>query len=449
MRIKGKQRAKHLKTTPTDPRVFVGLFEIAGYHGRIVDYLRSTGYPISFIEVSKHRFDYNSSAPRSDYKFEKMVSTGKQNDSLWAKLTLRALGLHLFFWAIRKHDVFVFVAGRSFLKNNWDLLLFRLLRKRVVSFVAHGSEARPAFMDGAHWSNALISKDPIRYIYRTFTQQKRTIRRLERFSNLVIAHSLASQLLRKPFVASQYIGLPTPVVTNKFGNDSTNHKSFRQILHAPSDRRGKGSDEIFNYVEKICNSGLNLSFVEIVGKPNAEVLYQITKSDLIVDQMYSDVPLAGLGVEAASLGVAVLVGGYGFDELQRIISQEYLPPMHIVHPDDFENALLQFVSNDEFRHSVASGCKDFVDTMWTIEKVSQRYLSAIVGTPNQLWYTDPLKVTYLEGSGLSTEDRLNLWTHGINRFGVKFLKISHRSDLLRLAKAELDKHQKDAPLKQV
>ncbi len=444
MRIRSKQQRKHLKTTPTEPRVFVGLFEIAGYHGRIVDYLRSTGYPISFIEISKHRFAYHASASRSDYKFEKLIlSSFGQENSLLANLKFRVLGLHLFLWAMRKHDVFVFVAGHSFLKNNLDLLLLRLFRKRVVSFVAHGSDARPAFMDGAHWSNALVTKDPIKHIYKTFTHQKRMIARLERFSSLIIAHSLASQLLRKPFVASQYIGLPIPVVTNNLANASPTMKSFHQILHAPSDRRGKGSDEIFNCVEKIRKLGFNVSFIEIVGQSNAEVLYQITKADLVVDQMYSDVPLAGLGVEAASLGVAVLVGGYGFDELRRIISKEYLPPMHIVHPNDFENAFLRFLSDDEFRQSVASACKSFVDTMWTIEKVSERYLSAIVGTPEQLWYTDPLKISYLEGSGLSTADRLNLWSNGINRFGIKFLKIPHRLDLLISAKAQLHKYYFD------
>ena len=51
MRIRSKQRTKHLKTTPTEPRVFVGLFEIAGYYGRIVDHLRESGYPISFQKI--------------------------------------------------------------------------------------------------------------------------------------------------------------------------------------------------------------------------------------------------------------------------------------------------------------------------------------------------------------------------------------------------------------
>jgi hypothetical protein len=432
MRIRSKQRTKHSQTTPTEPRVFVGLFEIAGYYGRIVDHLREAGYPISFIEVTAHRFGYKSEMPRSDYKYESFLkSTAQSRKSLFSQIKFRIVGIHLFFWAVKNHDVFVFVAGNSFSKKNLDLYLLRVLRKRIVSFVAHGSEARPAFMDGAHWSIAQDTDDPIREIFITFQRQKRTLHRIEQHSDLVIAHPLTSQLLRNPSVASMYIGLPGPERFDLPIPKPTLGGTGIRILHVPSDRRAKGSDKIGEIIQRIRIDTTGVIYQELSGVTNSEVLARIAQSDIVIDQLYSDTQLAGVGVEAASIGVAVLVGSYGASEMVQVIEQNALPPALVVHPKDFEWELRHLIDNTQFRSATAQRCQLFVCNQWNIENVSLRFLSAVNGTFPSNWYFNPMDISYLYGSGHEETDLKAIWKLGFERYGDKFFNIMHRPDLLQ------------------
>lgn len=436
MRKKDKQRAKHLKKTPTEPRVFVGLFEIAGYYGRIVDHLRETGYPISFVELSPHRFEYPSERPRSDYKHASYLQNAiATRGSIFSKIKFRMVGIHLFFWAIQNHDVFVFVAGKSFSKRNLDLYLLRVLKKRIVSFVAHGSEARPAFMDGAHWGIALATDDPIREIFKTFKGQKKNLRRVEQHSDLVIAHPMTSQLLRNPCVASMYIGLPGPE-----GFHLPSHKPILsgteiRILHVPSDRRAKGSDKIGEIIQRIQLDRTDLIYQELSGVTNSEVLARIAQADIVIDQLYSDTQLAGVGVEAASLGVAVLVGSYGATELVTVIEPNAIPPALVVHPKDFESELLHLIENSQFRSAIAQRCASFVGNQWNIKNVSSRFLSTVNGTFPSNWYFNPIDISYLHGCGLEESELRILCKQGFDRYGEKFFKIVHRPDLSKKLKA--------------
>ena len=351
------------------------------------------------------------------------------------KIKFRIVGIHLFFWALRNHDVFVFVAGKSFSKKHLDLYLLRVLKKRIVSFVAHGSEARPAFIDGAHWSIAQNTADPIREIFITFQRQKRTLHRIEQRSDLVIAHPLTSQLLSNPSVASIYIGLPGPQSFDLPILEPTKGGTGIRILHVPSDRRAKGSDKIHEIIERIQLDKTDLIYQELSGVTNSEVLARIAQSDIVVDQLYSDTQLAGVGVEAASLGVAVLVGSYGASELDQVIEQNALPPALVVQPKDFESELRHLIDDTKFRSVIAQRCQFFVCKHWSIENVSLRFLSAANGTFPSNWYFNPMDISYLYGSGHEEADLKAIWKLGFERYGDEFFYIMHRPDLLQRIKS--------------
>ena len=55
------------------------------------------------------------------------------------------------------------------------------------------------------------------------------------------------------------------------------------------------------------NEGLPLEYVEIVGQPNDIVLAEIARSAFVIDQLYSDTPMAGFAAEAARLGKPAIV----------------------------------------------------------------------------------------------------------------------------------------------
>jgi|LakMenEpi03Aug12_release.lakeMendotaPanAssembly.Ray.scaffolds.fasta_scaffold212154_2 hypothetical protein len=412
---------------PQLPRIFIGFSEIAGIYSRIVKELRDAGYPISFTETAKHPFGYHRGTDLSDFRFEHRLSRADNRvTSVIPYLIFRTYHL---FWALRNFDTFVFIYGRSFLPRNLDLPLLRLLRKRIVSLVGHGSEARPAFIDGAHWSNALKTSDPLQSIHQTFLQQKKHMRRIERSSSLVIAHPLTAQLLRKPAVAGTYIGIPAPDNHNVPVPNQSPDLSQVRVIHSPSDRRAKGSDIISDLVSRTTSDRYNLNYTELHGVSNSEVIAKLVESDIAIDQMYSDTGLGGFGTEAASLGVTVLSGCYGVSELNKSIQQAFLPPALVVHPRDVEEAFKRLLEDRDYRDKIASDCKTFVTSNWSTKNVSERFLLVVNGTFPLDWYFNPMMVSYVNGCGLEESELVKICQSGIARFGKKFVNIHHRPDL--------------------
>jgi hypothetical protein len=411
-------------------RVFVGLVEISGYYGRIVDSLRAEGYSISFWERSLHSYRYVAPQPRIDYPHQSYLRVASASKwSFLVSLRRRLFGVHFFVWSVLRHDVFVFACGSSFLKSGLDLHLLRLLGKRVVAFVAHGSELRPAFMDGAHWNNALNSADPLEQLRSVAKKQRRLARRLERVADTLIAHPLTSQFLTKKALCSSFIGQPLPAVARN-NLPAREISAAVRIVHAPSDRRAKGSDIITAIIERL-RTELDIVFVELSGVSNDVVLETLQQADIVVDQLYTDTRLSGFGAEAASLGVTVLTAGYGDGQLSKVIDESLLPPVIVAHPDEIEHHLRMLVSDVNHRLRAARELDDFLNGNWSLRDVARRFWIAVAETAPTEWYFDPNSVSYLHGSGLSEVELLAIAREGLARFGDGFLQLSQRPDLVR------------------
>lgn len=88
----------------------------------------------------------------------------------------------------------------------------------------------------------------------------------------------------KPYIIPR---LQNPIIDENYFNkieDTLDKKKFR-IVHAPSDTNIKGTKfirEAINQVQK----KLNIEYVELVNKPNKEVLDNIKGADLVIDQMH-------------------------------------------------------------------------------------------------------------------------------------------------------------------
>jgi hypothetical protein len=418
---------KSSRPQPQLPRIFIGFSEISGMYSRIVKELRDSDYPISYTQTTRHPFGYHHGTDLSDFRFEHRLN--RTDNRITSVIQYLVFRIYHLFWALRNFDTFVFIYGRSFLPKNLDLVLLRLFGKRIVSLVGHGSEARPAFIDGAHWSNALKTSDPLRSIHRTFLQQTKHMSRIERRSNLVVAHPLASQLLSKPAVAATCIGIPIPNIPGHLQINHNVNRSQVRVIHSPSDRRGKGSDIISDLVSRTSSNLHTLDYIELHGVSNSEVISKLAESDIAIDQLYTDTRLAGFGTEAASLGVAVLSGSYGAAELTECIQQEFLPPALVVHPRDIEETLIRLVSDIAYREKVAKACESFVLSRWSVESVAERFLLVVTGSCPKEWYFNPIAVSYVHGSGLEESELLSIWKTGFERFGKRFLDIPNRPDL--------------------
>jgi hypothetical protein len=140
-------------------RVFIGMMEIAGYYSNLKKGLRELGIDTVFVDLEAHPFQYmghdvpNPLVRLTTYVSGKRAHTPRSPKlnllikTFWKSLEL-PLRLLLMIWAVAKYDVFIFAgAGKSFFYFH-DLILLRMLNKKII-FVFNGSDARPPYINGA------------------------------------------------------------------------------------------------------------------------------------------------------------------------------------------------------------------------------------------------------------------------------------------------------------
>ncbi|MEO7296545.1 MAG: hypothetical protein ABIZ57_10395 [Candidatus Limnocylindria bacterium] len=386
-------------------RILLGPVEIAGYYAGLEAGLLELGVHALAIDLDGNPFRYGPGGVRLPLvvRMAKRARVGQRAASsarvrrlLWVVARI-ASHLLVLIWAIVRYDVFVFGFGTSFFRLR-DLPLLRLLGKRIV-FVFHGSDARPPYIDGVR-----VAPDrapPIAELLLATSRMKESIRRIERYADVVVAQPAFSHFFERPVVNFFSVGVPwrdQPAHETAVRSDDP-----VRILHSPSDPIVKGSARIHEVIERLRSDGLNLELTELRSVPNAVVLHRIATCDFMIDQIYSDAPMVGFATEAAVAGKPAIVGGYAWPENHRIIGSEAMPPVEECAPELLADAIRHLVTNREHREALGARAHTFVTGRWSGTAIAKRLLMLVDGSAPDEWLFDPKELRYLEGCGLSRE----------------------------------------------
>jgi hypothetical protein len=295
--------------------------------------------------------------------------------------------------------VFVFSFRTSFFGLR-ELPWLRRLGKRIV-FVFHGSDARPAYIDGAWGRGDVLDAAWAAEVARLAARQRREIATIERHAHLVIAHPPMGQFFTRPFVPFLKVGIPVQAHRGPAGPSRAGDGVVR-LVHSPSDPEAKGTAAIRAAVEEVRRRGVALDYVELTGRPHADVLSAIAASDIVLDQLYGDTPLAGFAAEAARQGKPALVAGYARDVWHLGLDAPERPPGVLCHPDEFVDVLEAFARDAARRASVGAAVRHFVEERWLPSAVAGRVLR-LAATGTEGWTVDPRAVIYCEGAGAPVE----------------------------------------------
>ncbi len=423
--------------TTEHPRIFIGLRELSGYYHHLKRGFDRLGIESVFVNLSGHPYDYGTD---NNPEFVNRVNRAAQSLGsrffsnfamrlLWLGLFQNIIGLFLFFWALGRFDVFIFGSNSTFFYF-LDLPVLKLFRKKII-YVFHGSESRPVYLNG------YVLKDtrPIT-IYTGMALariQKIIISIIDRFADYSITIPPQAHFHRRPFVSWLCIGVPHdreamgPVQKNDERDPSVG-RSVR-ILHAPSKPEPKGTPEIRRVIQSLKAKGYEIDYVEITGKPNSEVLEELQKCDFVIDEIYSDTPMAVFATEAAFSGNPAVVGSYYADDIKQDLSSEFIPPSAFCHPDRLEETIEDMVKNTERRTRIGAEAKRFVDTYWTAIKVAEHYLMLIEGTFPKEWLFDPNNIQYIHGCGLPEQKARAIIRKFLELGGPRSLCLSDKPDL--------------------
>lgn len=429
-------------------RVFIGPHEIAGYYGNLASCLRQSGVNCDFVEFIPHSFKYSESEPShflvrwARYCNKKRGKTGR---GLFVRVLYALPGevLQLLYFpvALATYDTFIFGFGRSLLPLNADLPLLKLLRKRVVINMGHGSELRPPYIDGGYQSpDGRVQPTPT-LLAKVAVHHKKKIRFIEKYSDVLIgAPFSSSQFSVRPFVNWFALGLPAGVRLNEIGEDKgfeakeacatqlSSKRKFR-ILHSPSHPALKGTEKIRRAIHVLRQKGFEIDYVELTGRPNSEVITAIQRCDIVVDQVYSDTPMAGFAMEAAYFGKPVVVGGYGLAELRRHVREDMWPPSVTCLPDDIDKAIEALLNCPEKMREVGRLAQVFLQNKWSSVEVSQRFRCLIENRIPADWFVKQETINYVYGVGQPLEVTRAHIRGVVEQFGVAGLQLSDRPEL--------------------
>jgi glycosyltransferase involved in cell wall biosynthesis len=191
------------------------------------------------------------------------------------------------------------------------------------------------------------------------------------------------------------------------------------VLHAPSRSDYKGSAEIRETIGKLQDKGLQIDFVELSGKTNEEIISEIRKCDLVVDQLYADYALNALPTESAWFGKPVLTCGYSADLWKKLIPAEFLPPVTYCEPSEFETKLEELILNKELREKLGKELQDYIRRQHHPRIVAERYLQIADGNAPKEWFYDPKKMREIWGGFFMPRERARAITRElIQKHGV-------------------------------
>lgn len=118
------------------------------------------------------------------------------------------------------------------------------------------------------------------------------------------------------------------------------------LMHAPSNHAGKGTDLLRAAVETLQDEGIAFRYHEISGRSHAEVLEQLARADLVVDQLRLG-SFGAASVEAWALGKPVIC--YVLPELWATYPED-LPAIE-ADPSKILSVLRQWLRDGAARHA--------------------------------------------------------------------------------------------------
>lgn len=118
-------------------KVFVGPGNIAGNARFVASSLRMSGISAKSFSYNQHPFGYY--CDHNKILFSKFLENPKERNLLQKflvnKYSLKAIWMfqkmRLFILAVIKFNTFIFISHETFFKNNFDLAILKLLKKRL------------------------------------------------------------------------------------------------------------------------------------------------------------------------------------------------------------------------------------------------------------------------------------------------------------------------------
>jgi glycosyltransferase involved in cell wall biosynthesis len=289
----------------------------------------------------------------------------------------------VFIEALIRCDTFVLLFGISFLPWNLDYPILKLLRKRLVC-VFLGSDVRygPAYQVEMEMLGVGNDVQPFtKYVLGlrgvTYRTKMRTVRMAERYADLILSQPGFAQLQSRPYMR---MNIPLDLSLFEF---EIPRRDVPLVIHAPSNKDIKGTRFVFEAVERLRSSGVQFDFQLIEGLPNSELRNLLSRSDILVDELFSET-VGTLSLEAMAAGNAVLVR-----YMAEYAGVPVSCPAQNVTMTTVEERLVRLVQDRNLRRGLAIEGRSFVEKHHDHVKVAHEILTWLLKLPDLEYDFEP------------------------------------------------------------
>ena len=375
-------------------RIFIGSKEVAGIFTFLYFGFKELGIDVSIFFPEQHVYKYQdvkkswmervlSQLHRFLYQKRKIKIVRVVGYSIYEFIKF---WVHLIYfpYVLIKYDVFIFSSGTTFFWG-YDLPIFRFFGKKVIA-VFTGSDTRPVYI------NPYLHGTSIGILTQKARLQKKKIQKLEKYGVICINNPPTAIFHSKPYIKWLNIGIP---VKRNFSPTTPKEKNKTlEILHSPSNSGIKGSKHILNSMAKIESKykndpSKNIKFTLLQGVPNSEVVNYIQRSDFMIDQLFSDTPMAVFAAEAAFFGKPSIVAGTYAKDIHHHYGTKDIPPSLYITPDKIDEAIEKMIEDDAYRIQLSEATQKFVHEKWSPKEVAKKYLRIINNDIPKNWWSDP------------------------------------------------------------
>jgi glycosyltransferase involved in cell wall biosynthesis len=304
--------------------------DIAGQSGLICEYLRRIGFPSVSYNYFPSYLRYQNRAVETD-----------------------SYQLHKMFEAAANHfDLFHFHNGSTFFNDFRDLPYLREKGKKIVMH-HRGNDVRfsQKARKGAGYTNP--------YVYTGNSLPDEAIERnLSIFSKLVdtaIVQDYELYHYVRDYYDKVYV-LPRLIDLEKTPSRIPSvRKLIPRIVHAPTDRAFKGSEDIIRTLQQLQREA-KFEFVLLERMSHEEAMRQFLQADIVIDQIRCGA-YGNVSVEAMAMGKPVVA--YLRDDLLAYYPESL--PIVSAHPDNLKTKLKELIQDAELRRSLGQRGRLYVE----------------------------------------------------------------------------------------
>jgi hypothetical protein len=416
-------------------RIFIGLSEVAGFYSSLIPYFEKSGHSVTFLSFGKNPYQYQCESSPSSRQLrlwqvcERPISKEKLHPIRFFRfISSLFLKPYLVMPSMLNSDVILLnYCATSFFYL--DILILYLLRKRIIYFF-HGSDSRPPYMNGKY---IYPPQNDWYVLFLTITLRIRLLA-IELLASEIVVPPQSSQFFSRRCISFLSIGLPMPsplVPINSRYPIAPPDSSF-QVIHAPSNLINKGTSYIRRAIDTMLSQGIPVEYIELSNRPNSEVLMALAGADLLIDELWSDTRMAGLCMEAASVGTPCLIGSnYTAKQWDYDIGTKE-PPVFICQWQELVPCLIQLYNNYKLRSNyhdrLVSG------ELPSTSQIADRMLSIINNEIPAHFYFAPLSIAYHHGWGAPPADVDRYILHYLTIFGWRALMLPQESECSKAIK---------------